>query len=56
MSSPILLGSPHSVTLDASFVKQLAVAGPSELLTFDVGQQRQAAVVASSVIVTLLTP
>lgn len=39
-----------------ALAERLAASGPSELLTFDVGQQSQAASVAPIVIVTLLTP
>jgi predicted nucleic acid-binding protein len=38
-----------------ALAEQLAACGSSELLTFDAGQQRQAAAVAPGVTVTLLT-
>lgn len=39
-----------------ALAENLAASGPSELLTFDAGQQSQAASVAPIVTVTLLTP
>ena len=38
-----------------ALAEQLAASGPSELLTFDAGQQKQAAAVSPNVTVTLLT-
>lgn len=49
-------GCSHSA--DAFYIalaEQLAALGPSELLTFDAGQQKQAAAVSPSITVTLLT-
>ncbi len=37
-----------------ALAEQMAASGPSELLTFDVGQHRQAAAVSSGIVVTLL--
>ncbi len=39
-----------------ALAEHLATAGPSELLTFDIGQQKQAVAHAPTVTVTLLTP
>jgi len=39
-----------------ALAESLAATGPSELLTFDVGQQKQAIAHAPTVTVTLLTP
>ncbi len=39
-----------------ALAEHLAVSQPSGLLTFDMGQQTQAAAVAPTVVVTLLTP
>lgn len=39
-----------------ALAERLAATGPSELLTFDVGQQKQAAAHAPAVIATLLVP
>ena len=43
-------------SLYIALAEQLAASGPAELLTFDAGQQRQAAENAPSVTVTLLVP
>lgn len=49
-------GCSHSAdSFYIALAEQLAARGPSELLTFDVGQQKQAAAVSPIIAVTLLT-